>query len=80
MIHTTVASAAFFLLSSAAISAVNAGELDVPGYDIMNKARVAASQSQQQQQYKRAPSRTYGLVKNWQGDDFLWGWDFFNWP
>jgi len=80
MIHTTLASAAFFLLSSAAISAVNAGELDVPGYDIMNKARVAASQSQQQQQYKRAPSRTYGLVKNWQGDDFLWGWDFFNWP
>ena len=53
------------LLLSSAITSTLAGELDVPGYDILNRARL---EPLLKQEYKRAPSRTYGLSKNWQGE------------
>ena len=63
MSFSNLASAALLLLSSAITSSI-AGELDVPGYDILARARL---EPLLKQEYKRAPSRTYGLAKNWQG-------------
>lgn len=75
MTFNTLASAALLLLSSTFRSTL-AGELDVPGYDILARAHIEPLLTQE---YKRAPSRTYGLLKNWQGQDFLNSWDFFEW-
>lgn len=61
---SNLASAALLLLSSAVASAY-AGEFDVPGYDILARAHLEPLLTQE---YKRAPSRTYGLAKNWQGE------------